>query len=131
MKPSVIALFGEAERGDLDTMYYCERLDELFHFFGQPPPETEGLYHAIQALLYGQKLLYFRVREEGMSTRDYLLGLNLLREHSSRIPHINALFLPKVGVQNIIEEGISVCKVHQGLLIMKDADFYDYITDAK
>jgi hypothetical protein len=66
-----------------------------------------------------------------MSARDYLLGFNLLRAHAAQIHHINALFLPKVGTQNIIEEGLSFCKTHQGLLIMKDADFYDYITDSK
>jgi len=129
MSSSVIALFGEAEKGDLRTIYFCKTVEQLFHFFGQPPHETEGLYYAIQALLYGNSLVYFRVHEEGMSTKDYLFGLRLLHEYATSIPHVGAIFLPKVGSQAIINESLSVCEKHQSLLILREADFYDYITD--
>jgi hypothetical protein len=129
MSSSVIALFGEAEKGELGTIHFCRSVEQLFHFFGQPPHETEGLFHAIQALLYGNSLIYFRVHEEGMSTKDYLFGLRLLHEYAASIPHVGALFLPKVGSQTIINESISVCEKHRSLLILREADFYDYITD--
>jgi len=129
MEAPACVLFGEAEKGSLGTLYYCPSLERLFCYFGSPPYDTEGLYYAIQAILYGKPLLYFRVHEEGVSTEDYLLGLHLLREQKNEIPHVGALFLPGVGSQAIIDEGLLVCREHHGLLLMKEADFYDYLTD--
>lgn len=129
MKSSIVALFGEAEKGDLHTIYFCSSLGQLFDFFGHPPRDTLGLFYAIQALLYGKSLIYFRVQEEGLSDKDYLFGLHLLREYSSSIPKLNALFLPRVGTRTIIDEGLDLCQANQGILLMQEADFYDYLTD--
>ena len=126
---SVVALFGEAEKGDLQTIYFCNSLGQLFDFFGHPPQDTTGLFYAIQALLYGKSLIYFRVHEEGLSDKDYLFGLHLMREYSTSIPKLSALFLPQVGSQAIINEGLELCQAHQGILLMQEADFYDYLTD--
>ncbi len=129
MTPSVVALFGEAEKGDLNTIYFCKSVEQLFDFFGNPPRETEGLFYAVQALLLGKPLIYFRVHEEGASDKDYLFGLHLLREYSKTIPHVGALFLPRVGSKAIIDEGLLVCEAHHSILLMRENDFYDYLTD--
>lgn len=126
---SVIALFGEAAKGDLDTAYFCKSVEELFHYFGEPPPETKGLYYAIQTLLYQKAILYFRVREEGLSIKDYLFGLHLMRDYASKIPHVGALFLPQVGAKAIIDEGLFFCESNHSLLLIEESDLYDYLTD--
>lgn len=125
---SIVALFGEAEKGDINTIYYCKSIEELYDTFGQPPGDTQGLFFAIQSLLYGKQLLYYRVHEEGLSVQEYLFGLHLLRSQTNHIPHIHALFLPNVGVKTVIEEGLLVCQQHHGLFLMQAADFYDYVT---
>ena len=129
MIPSVIALFGEAQKGELETAYYCEDLEHLFEFLGEPPQETQGLYFAVQSLLYGRPCLYFRVQEEGLSVSDYYYGLHLLEDLPKHIPHLGALFLPGVGSKDLIQEGISICRHHRSLLLMNEKDFYDYMTD--
>ena len=51
MSDSFLALFGSAERGQLDTAYYCTELEQLFDLFGEPPKDTKGLFFAIQVIL--------------------------------------------------------------------------------
>jgi hypothetical protein len=130
MKRSTVALFGEAERGHFHTMYFCQNIDELFHYFGEPPRDTQGLYFAVQILLLGKPLLYFRVDEEGMSTEDYFLGFELLKDYPKALPNLEALFLPKAGSKLLVEEGLRICAQHHSLLLMSEADFYDYMTEA-
>ena len=126
-----IALFGAAEKGSLSTLYECHEVEELFWLFGQPPQDSEGIYHAIQIILKGFTLIYHRVREEGVSKMDYLLGFKLLQElpeKAPQVPKLGALFLPKMGISDVIEEGVQICHHHHGLLIMKEADLYDFLT---
>ena len=130
MKSSLMALFGEAERGELKQFHYCESIASLFDRFGEPNREAEGLFFAIQALTYGYPILYYRVQEEGVNEKEYLFGLQLLQEYSSFCNHIGALFLPKVGSQSIINEALQLCQKHHGLLIIRSGDFYDYMTAA-
>ena len=47
-----IVLFGEAERGEFSTAYFCQNLAQLDEFFGNPPPNSNGLYYAVQALAF-------------------------------------------------------------------------------
>jgi len=129
MIASVIALFGEAEKGHLDTAYYCKNLEQLFEYLGEPPQDAKGLFFAIQSLLHGKPLVYFRVEEEGVSMRDYVYGMRLLKDPDFPIGPLNALYLPGVGSQELLEEGFSVCRQQKSLLIMDEADFYDYLTD--
>lgn len=128
MKRSLIALFGEAEKGEYNRLCFCSKLEELYSFFGGPPVDSEGLFWAIQSLRYGQNLLYCRVTEEGMSSQEYLSGLRSLYSLPEDMPLLRALFLPKVGSREIIEEGLHVCEVHHSLLIIKEADLFDYLT---
>lgn len=120
-----IALFGEAEKGSLDFICPCRTLEELFERYGEPPEDTSGLYFAVQTILYGMSVLYFRVKEEGVSVEDYTLGLKILRKAP-----LQALFLPGVGLSSVIEEGLDLCREKQGVLIIREVDFYDYMTAA-
>ncbi len=129
MDESVIALFGEAQKGELLKGYYCEKLDQLFEYFGQPPPETQGLYFAVRTLLFRHSLLYFRVSQEGFSENDYVSCFDVLNSSLEDHFHLQALFLPGVGSQKLIDKGALLCKCHKSLFIINEQDFYDYLTD--
>lgn len=130
MSTSVIALFGEAERGALEKAYYCKNLRELFEYLGEPPDETHGLFFAIQTLLFGRQVIYFRVREEGISVPDYQFGLHLLRDMNPALIRMQALFLPGCGSSELLDEGLLLCKEQRSLLIVREVDFYDYMTES-
>lgn len=125
-----IAIFGEAERGEYRTAYFCQNLVQLDEYFGNPPPESSGLYYAVQALLFKRNLIFFRVPEEGFSTQDYLSGLTLL-EHQQLIPQVHAICTPGVGDQEVIEALLPVCALYHSILITNESDFYDYLTRGK
>lgn len=127
MSNYTIALFGEAERGEYRTAYFCQNLSQLDEFFGNPPPNSRGLYYAVQALLFQRNLIFFRVTEEGFSPDDYLIGLNLLKKQSV-IPHLDAICAPGLGDQAIIDAILPVCTLYHSILITNEADFYDYLT---
>ncbi len=125
----IIALFGEAQKGEYKTAYYCKSLVQLSDFLGEPPTkESQGLQFAIQALLYERGVVFFRVREEGFSANDYLFGLNFL-ENKGLFPDISALCLPGVGNAEIIEGTGPVCELHSSILIFTERDLYDYLTN--
>ena len=127
METHQIALFGESERGEYQTPYFCQTAEQLLDYFGNPPPQSRGLYYAIQAVLYHHQLIFFRVREEGFSFQDYFQGLRLL-ERYVLVPHLEAIYLPGVGDSEILEAVHPLCAVHHSLLITNEADFYDYLT---
>lgn len=122
-----IALFGEAEKGDYQTPYFCQTLPELVDHLGHPPKESTGLYYATQAILFHRDLIFFRVREEGFSLQDYLRGLYLLKSMQS-FPRILAISMPGMGNKEIIEETSSICSRMHAIFIMTEADLYDYLT---
>lgn len=122
-----IALFGEAERGMIARGELCLSLDQLKHTFGEPPPESKGLHFGVQALLYGYRVIFFRVSEEGYSLPDYFQGLHLLGEQTSSRP-ITALCVPGVGDEEILRESTEICKMNKSVLITTEADLYDYLT---
>ncbi len=124
---NTIALFGEAERGEYRKPYFFDNIPSLAENLGNPPPESKGLHFAVQALLYKQKLLFFRVQEEGFSLEDYYSGLNLLRTIDIDLS-IRAIYLPGVGNGEIINEVIPFCNKKNSILIMTERDFYDFVT---
>jgi hypothetical protein len=126
---TVIALFGESERGEFHTAYYCESLAQLEENLGHPPEESAGLHFAIQALLFRKDLIFFRVREEGFSMDDYLMGLSFL-ENQKLVPNLSAICLPGVGDSQLIEATTPVIHRHHSLLIVTEMDLYDYLTCA-
>ena len=53
-----IALFGEAEKGEFHTAYFCKTVPQLFETFGHPPEESNGLECAINFLMYRHQVVY-------------------------------------------------------------------------
>lgn len=123
----IMALFGAAEKGAFKTPHYLKALPQLVDYLGNPPQETEGLFYAIQAILYQREILYFRVLEEGFSRQDYLHGLKYL-ENRNKVKQVHALCLPGVGDAEILAATQNVCEIHKSLLITNQKDFYDYLT---
>lgn len=122
-----IALFGEAEKGQFNTAYFCYSLQELVDNFGHPPGASQGLHLAIQALLFNQNLIFFRVQEEGFSKKDYQQGLKFLEKYD-QVSHVSAIVLPGVGDYEIIEAAKPICETHTSLLLTSEGDLYDYLT---
>lgn len=122
---SRIVLFGEAERGDFFNYHHCRTLAQLLETFGNPPPESRGIYYAIQALLYDFELLFFRVKEEGYSYQDYFRGLKLLGQSNYFAP--SALCAPGVGDASILDAMRPVCVRHNCIILFNEADLYDYL----
>lgn len=127
MSSLAIALFGEAEKGSFETPSYCQNLFQLVDQLGNPPQNSQGLFYAVQALLYHHHLLFFRVREEGFSQSDYFSGLRLLQKQDV-ISQVAAICLPGVGDVEIIEAMVPLCIVYHRILITTESDLYDYMT---
>lgn len=124
-----LALFGEAERGEFCTAYHCKTLVQLSDLLGEPPTkDAQGLQFAIQALLYGRVVIFFRVREEGFAEEDYLQSFQLLQKRAENT-YISAIGLPGVGSARIIEATTPICSLHDSFLILTEQDLYDYLTD--
>ncbi len=122
-----LALFGEAERGQYKKAHYLRELPQLVDLFGNPPEDSQGIFFAIQALLYQRDLIYFRVKEEGFSSADYFYGLKLLSSPDS-VAELKALCMPGVGCPEILAASQSVCERHKSILITSEKDLYDYLT---
>jgi hypothetical protein len=126
--PYVIALFGEAEKGEYRTAYLLHSLPQLVEYLGNPPPESQGLYCAVQALLYKRYLLFFRVQEEGFSYQDYIEGLQVMERGDPQVLPINAICLPGVGDSKIINAMTPFCLARHSVMITSEADLFDYLT---
>jgi hypothetical protein len=127
MESHTIALFGEAEKGDFRSAYFCNSLEQLADSFGNAPINSNGLYFAVQALLYRHNLIFFRVQEEGYSLQDYNFGMNLLYTQN-QISKISAICMPGVGNSEIIRATTTLCAIYHSIFITTEADFYDYLT---
>lgn len=127
MQAHTMALFGEAEKGEFHTPYYCKTLDQLMDCFGNPPHKSRGLDYAIQALLYSCHLIFFRVREEGFSEQDYYDGIKILKERLE-ILDIMAICMPGVGNADIISAIVPICEIYHSILVISECDFYDCFT---
>jgi hypothetical protein len=122
----VIALFGEAEKGTFKKAHFLKEIPQLMDRLGNPPPDSEGLFFAIQALLFQRDLIYFRVEEEGFSEADYYFGLKLL-ETEEKIK-VHALCMPGVGEAKIVNAFQPLFDKHHSLLITSQKDLYDYLS---
>jgi hypothetical protein len=122
-----IAIFGEAEKGQFKRPYTLREMTQLVDAFGNPPVESQGLFYAVQAILYQRELIFFRVEEEGFSTSDYLFGLNYL-ENLANVERLHALCLPGVGDAQIIKNSLLTCSKRKSLLVITPKDLYDYLT---
>ena len=127
MELYTVALFGEAEKGEYQTPYFCENLPQLVEYLGNPPPESYGLFFAVQALLYKRNILFFRVREEGFSLQDYQQGVHFLKSLKNT-PAISAIGIPGVGDTQIINAITPICLIYHSFLMTTEADLFDYLT---
>ncbi len=126
MKPTIF-LFGEAEKGEFCTPLFCRSIAQLADTLGNPPEESQGIAYAIQALLFKKELIFYRVKEEGFSTGDYMKGLRLLQK-TDLLPHLHAICIPGVGDGEIIDAVSEICYEHRSLLVLSEKDLYDYLT---
>ncbi len=124
-----IFLFGEAERGEFCTPMICKTLPQLAHVYGNPPQESQGLFYAIQSLMYERELIYFRISEEGFSYQEYMRGIKFLKDSQLKIPSLSAICMPGVGDQEILEATLPVCEHYRSLLIIGEKDLYDFLTN--
>ena len=124
---STIFLFGEAEKGEFGIPFPCRSITDLLKTVGNPPEESLGVRYAIQALLYNRNLIFCRVKEEGFSSKDYIQGCAFIKKEQFGGP-LQALFLPGVGDQEIIEAALDVCSLYSSLLVVTEKDLYDYLT---
>ncbi len=122
-----MALFGEAERGQFKTPYKCCSLDQLVDYLGAPLPNTHGIEFAVQALLFKYELIFFRVKQEGYSTDDYLYGIKYLEKNYTETT-LDAIGLPGVGDYEILDATINIINRFKTLLIISEKDLYDYVT---
>ena len=125
-----IVLFGEAERGEFSTAYFCQNLEQLDEYFGNPPSHSQGLYYAVQALLFKRHLIFFRVLEEGFSTQDYLIGARLLKQQQL-ITRLDAICTPGLADPTVLNALQPICQQYHSILISNEADFYDYLTSTQ
>ena len=125
-----VAIFGEAEKGELAGMHLITSLAQLSETLGSPPVGSEGISIAIQFLLFKKQVLFIRVSEEGFGLETYFQGLHLL-ENKNPIPNIIALCLPGVGDHIILEACNSFCNIHSALIISSQKDLFDYLTSRK
>jgi len=123
----IIALFGEAEKGEVSSPIFVKSLIHLNDLIGHPTDESLGISFAIQSLLYEQEVIFIRVEEEGFSVRDYIKGMRQLL-NKKKVPRLTAISLPGVGDAHIIDAAIPVIKAHAAVIIMTERDLYDYLT---
>jgi hypothetical protein len=123
-----VFLFGEAEKGEFCTPLHCRSLPQLADTLGNPPEESLGILYAVQTLLFERELIFFRVKEEGFSTADYLRGIKLLQGAENLLPNIAAICMPGVGDREIISATSPICNLHKSFLILNEKDLYDYLT---
>jgi len=126
MNTRIIALFGEAEKGAFHKGTLCDSLPQLQGIYGNPPPDTQGLFFAVQTLMYNYKLIFFRVEEEGFSLIDYMIGFKSLAE-SDLIDDVLAIGLPGVGSLQVLEAVKPLVISHSPLLLTTERDLYDLI----
>jgi hypothetical protein len=127
MVRSTLFLFGASEKGELCRPHHFTSLQELLDVLGHPPEHSEGIPCAIQALLFQHTLIFFKVSEEGFSRDDYIHGLKLLRKKEIKRP-VDAICMPGVGDEEIIQATTPICYMYQSVLIVSQKDLYDYLT---
>ena len=127
MARQTVALFGEAEKGEIGFPLFMKSLPHLNDILGHPPPESRGIFFAVQFLLYEQEVIFIRVKEEGFSTKDYLKGMKLL-QNKKDFSQLTALCLPGVGDARILDATHPVTEAHEALIITTERDLYDYLT---
>ena len=129
MKPTVF-LFGEAEKGEFGAPLICRSLPELCDTLGNPPEESQGIFYAVQTILFSKQLLFCRVEEEGFSSKDYIKGLRFLKS-TRPTSLLQAIVIPGVGDEETMEAAADVCDLYKSLLVLTEKDLYDYLMSSR
>jgi hypothetical protein len=129
MKRASILIFGESKRGEFLKLFQINTLPDLSTFLGEPTTSGIGIHMAIQSLLFEKSVLFIKVGEEGYDIDHYSLGFKEIDNN----PHllIDAIALPGVGSNEILKKASLLAKKKKALLILREKDLYDFITQSK
>jgi hypothetical protein len=122
-----VFLFGEAEKGEFCSPIALHSIHSVMHQLGNPPSESVGIDYAIQTVLSQKELIFFRVREEGFSVKDYFEGVKLLYNSGEKMG-LSAVCLPGVGDHLIVDAVTPICHRLKSMLVLSEKDLYDYLT---
>lgn len=125
-KELTIALFGEAEKGEFVIPQFYTSIPRLLEGVGHPPGSSLGIHFAIKALMHEQKLLFFRVKEEGFSMSDYSEGFWMIKKQPLTF-ELGAICAPGLGDGELVDEVASICRKRGSVLILSQQDLYDYL----
>ncbi len=127
MKQNTIVIFGESKGGDFQKPLLFNTLPELSQALGEPTQNSSGIHLAVQALLLNQRVLYYKVSEEGFNPDQYLLGFKLIEKYPPE-KSISAALLPGVSSSEILTLAKEF-SAHTGLLLLfTEKDLYDLLT---
>ncbi len=129
MRPTVF-LFGQAEKGEFGVPLMCRSLPEVCQLLGNPPEESQGIFYAVQTVLFSKQLLFCRVEEEGYSINDYIKGFKFLKS-INQPSFLQAVIIPGVGDEQIVGAAADVCDLYKSLLVLTEKDLYDYLMNAR
>ena len=116
----MIAIFGESKAGEFNKLFSIKTLPDLATHLGEPTETGVAIHMAIQALLCKQQLLFYKVREEGGHSDQYLPGFKLIKTA------ITAIALPGVSSPTLLESAKRLAP----LLILTEQDLYDFMTQS-
>lgn len=122
-----VFLFGESEKGELCTPITLNSVQGVLQLLGNPPGESMGIDYAIQTVMSKKELIFFRVREEGFSVKDYFEGVKLLYTSGDKMG-LSAICLPGVGDHLILNALTPICHRIKSILVLSEKDLYDYLT---
>ena len=123
----MLFIFGQSEKGSFCRPTLCRHVIDLVQQFGHPPAMTYGLFYATQTPLFERPCIFFRVEEEGFSTKDYLKGLDILKSDWEGI-NIEAIGMPGVGNLELIEKTERIFTKKRSLILINEKDLFDFLT---
>ena len=124
-----VAIFGESECGKEGILMQIDELGHLVDLLGNPTENSLGVPMAIQSCLYERRILFYQIKEEGFTIKDYMEGFQLIKQRPLPCP-LSAIALPGVGDSLILDEAKKVCDLYKCFLIMNESDLFDYLTQS-
>src|SRR3989344_8808919 len=116
-----IAIFSNSSNGEFNKPYVFDNLENIFLSLGISKKNI-GIDFAVNSIFKKNKIIFFRVKEEDVSTEDYFFGFDYLK---NEILSLDAIFIPNVGSSHIIEASLKICNIFKSILIINQNDFYD------
>lgn len=123
-----VLIFGESVEGEFQRPFLIKSLPDLATIFGEPTKTGLGIHMAIQSLLFGHNIFFYRVSEEGNNKEQYLQGFKLF-EREAFSSSLSAIALPGVGSLEILHAANILSELHKVLIITTEKDLYDLITN--